>query len=328
MQQGHAMNLARIYKTLRPSVVAFVNNFAPIRERDDLPPLFPQIVGTGFVIDEDGLIVTNSHVAKAFAKVPKPDDLPGDQWPVHGILLHITEAGQIEIPLEIRGVLLGEGFRPGTAYYGSKEGPDIAVVHVHVRGLPALRLDCTTPIEEGLDIATAGFPMGTDALTAPGWLHQVTPTLQRGIVSAVLPFPCASPHAFSVDVMTQGGASGSPVVTCEGGGVIGVLYAGLHDVDLTLKNREPFKTPTSISYVVPSRHISHMLTKIKEDRLVPAAADAPTVEEILTNSSLRNALEYGREWGVWGCDTDEPSSASVDDAPLESPIDLTNSGQD
>ena len=75
-------------------------------------------------------------------------------------------------------------------------GPDLAFVPVKARGLPAVALDGPEAIDEGTEVATAGFPMGTDALMAPGWIHQVTPTLQRGIISAVLPFPCPTPHAY------------------------------------------------------------------------------------------------------------------------------------
>jgi len=39
----------------------------------------------------------------------------------------------------------------------------------------AFLLAIYTRLEEGLEVATAGYPMGTDALTAPGYLHQVTP---------------------------------------------------------------------------------------------------------------------------------------------------------
>lgn len=304
------MSLANIYKSLRPSVVAFVNNFVPIDDEAEEPPTFAPILGTGFVIHEDGLLLTNSHVVNAFGKVPKPDDLPPDVWPVRGILFHSTEAGQIEIPLEIAGVIPVEGIDPGGAYYGPKTGPDLGFVHVKAKGLPTLQLDHTGLIEEGMDIATAGFPMGTDALMGPGWLHQITPTLQRGIISAVLPFPCPAPHAFSIDVMTHGGASGSPVVSCETGHVLGVLYAGLTDVGMTLKHNDLFRVPTSISYVVPSHYIAHLLPKIINEGIIPPVADALSIEEMLKQSTLTNVLESDRDWTIWGNARTEDAAGS------------------
>jgi hypothetical protein len=84
----------------------------------------------------------------------------------------------IEIPLEILGAIgLRQVIPPGAAYYGPPQGPDLAFIHVKATGLPAVRLHDLRGIEEGVEVATAGFPMGTDALTAPGWVHQMTPTL-------------------------------------------------------------------------------------------------------------------------------------------------------
>jgi S1-C subfamily serine protease len=45
------------FETVRPSIVAFASRFVP-RERPD----FPEIIGTGFVVDSRGVAVTNRHV--------------------------------------------------------------------------------------------------------------------------------------------------------------------------------------------------------------------------------------------------------------------------
>jgi hypothetical protein len=176
---------------------------------------------------------------------------------------------------------------------------------VKARGLPTVTLDGGV-VEEGMEVATAGFPMGTDALIAPGWIHQMTPTLQRGIVSAVLPFVCPTPHAYAVNIMVQGGASASPVFISESGQVIGVLYAGLNDRAVTFRNAtgdsgdvpEPifYSVPTNISYVVPSHYIRNALGTLSEQ--LPGFAtpsDAKTIEEMVQNAQFNNAL-HGRQW--------------------------------
>jgi len=134
-------------------------------------------------------------------------------------------------------------------------------------------------------------------LTAPGYVHQVTPTLQRGIVSAVLPFSCEYPHAFTINVMTQGGASGSPVfdpVTAE---VVGVLYAGLNDIGVT-RAKDEYRLPTNISYVVPAHYIQRLLTQLERDGVVAAPEDAQTIDEILSSKQVVNVLEKGRQFEV------------------------------
>jgi hypothetical protein len=47
-------------------------------------------------------------------------------------------------------------------------------------------------IRIGMDIATIGYPMGTDSLTALGKVNQITPFLRRGIISSIFPFPQTS----------------------------------------------------------------------------------------------------------------------------------------
>lgn len=259
------MSISTSYKAVRGSIVAFVAKYAAVYDRSR-PPLFPKIIGTGFVIREDGLIATNAHVVDAFGTIPRPPDAPKEEWPVRCLLLKLMDQGMAEIPLEILGVVsMQQVIAQEAAYYGPPNGPDLAFVHVKAGGLPTVELDDAGLVEEGTEVATAGFPMGTDALTAPGWVHQMTPTLQQGIISAVLPFVCPTPHAYAVNIMVQGGASGSPVFLSDSGKVIGVLYASLNDFRIALRSPtgtsdstpEPivYTVPTNISHVVPSHYI-------------------------------------------------------------------------
>ena len=146
-------------------------------------------------------------------------------------------------------------------------------------------------------IICTGYPMGTDALTAPGYVHQITPTLQRGIVSAVLPFECDKPHAFTINVMTQGGASGSPVFEPESGEVVGVLYAGLNDVGMT-QEQDSYRIPTNISYVVPAHLLRIGFTDFSKNVQPHVAADLETIDEMVAKAQLVNILEKGRQWEV------------------------------
>jgi len=282
--------LVESYKKIKGSIVAFVPKYVPVTS-DESPPLFPPIIGTGFVAREDGIIVTNDHVVRAFGKVFRPPESRDDDWPVYAILLHAIPAGQLQIPLEILGAAVISEFTPGNIYYGPPS-PDVAFVHVKVRELTPIRISDLDDISEGAEVATAGFPMGTDALTAPGYLHQITPTLQRGIVSAVLPFASTRPHAFTINVMTQGGASGSPVFDSSSGEVLGVLYAGLNDLGLT-EAKDLYRQPTNISYVVPSHYVRYLLAKIGERSDIASPRDAQTIEEMIRTKEVVNAFGNG-----------------------------------
>ncbi len=138
--------------------------------------------------------------------------------------------------------------------------------------------------------------MGTDALTAPGWLHQVAPTLQKGIISAVLPFVCPTPHAYSVNIMTQGGASGSPVFLSETGAVVGVLYGALQNFQSSLRGEDIYKVPTNISYVVPSHYIIHALNEVSKLPEMQPHPEALTIEDMIKQKKKVNVVEEGRGW--------------------------------
>ena len=109
-----------------------------------------------------------------------------------------------------------------------------------------------------------GSPAGVlflDQLRAPGWLHQLSPTIQTGIISAVHPFPSTTPHGFTLNVMTQGGASGSPVFNQETGDVLGVLYAGVNECIFDT-GQSIHRHPTNYSWAVPSHFLVNSLNLI------------------------------------------------------------------
>jgi len=292
------MTLTESYEKIKPTIVAFVPRFMPSYYPNKPVSEFPPIFGTGFIID-DGIVVTNDHVVNVIPKLPKPPDCPPDVWPVNCLLWHyIREKGMATISLDVLGVLRISRIETGEIYYGPPK-PDVAFVHVKMKELPkAIVKYNLKEIQEGQEVATAGFPMGTETLTAPGYLHQLTPTLQKGVISAVLPFQCDTPHAIMINVMVQGGASGSPVFLPETGDVIGILYAGLEEKRQTksglpdnirkdVEKFEPsihshvFTAPTNISYVVPAHYIEKMLQQIKDDPNIKFPDDTLTLEEYI-----------------------------------------------
>jgi hypothetical protein len=62
-----------------------------------------------------------------------------------------------------------------------------------------------------------------------GKLNQMTPFLRQGIVSSVFPFPTAKPHGFTIDIMQQGGSSGSPIFPAGEETVIGMMSSSVVD---------------------------------------------------------------------------------------------------
>jgi hypothetical protein len=129
----------------------------------------------------------------------------------------------------------------------------------------------------GMAIATAGFPLGSNPLLVYGNVNQLTPTLRHGIVSGVFPFDVPYAHGFTIDVMSQGGASGSPVFDPESGDVLGVIHAGFPG--------------TNISLVVPgwlvSKAVSQLLHEHEWD-----FTNTPTLDDYGKDKKETNVIEW------------------------------------
>ena len=117
-------------------------------------------------------------------------------------------------------------------------------------------------VQIGIPVATAGFPMGDIPLTIMSRLNQLTPFLRRGIVSSVFPFSIARPHGFTIDILQQGGSSGSPIFHLDRPEVVGMMSSALNDY--SEQDGQWFKQPTNISICVAAESISNALTTFKE----------------------------------------------------------------
>lgn len=253
-------DLIGTYKKIKPSVVAIV---AKISKNPD----FPDIIGTGFVVREEGLILTNNHVIDAIPRLPKLKDAKEDDWPAKVIIFNNLEGvGMQHVMMDVKGAFK-VSIDPLPTYGG--RNLDVGFLRVAVKDLPAVEVEESPIYEEGQEIAIAGFPMGTELLRAPGNLHQINMTLKRGVIGAILPFPCQNPHALLLDLLTQGGSSGSPVFNTENGKVIGVLYGGIEEpkaIGGGPNGLLVYKNPTGISYAVPSHYFANVLKKIDENQ--------------------------------------------------------------
>ncbi len=287
------MTLADTYAQISPSIVAFGTRLgvAPSKEK----PAFPKLFGTGFVVDGRGIVLTNRHVIDALINLPKGCAMAV----VFPHQEHI--AGETHQPVLFRGVRsynLLEAFEADGPFYGQVL-PDMGFVTIDVCGLRPLTIsDTPNLIRVGTSVATAGFAMGTTPFTMLDKITQLTPILRHGVISSVFPFPCPHPHGFTIDVVTQGGESGSPIFLPDTGEVVGLLHAGLPDV-LEGTVRNPDSTLSAVKILANSNITlalpGHVLKRGVEQALAASEPDISAVsalEDLLKNSERSPDLRW------------------------------------
>jgi len=172
-------------------------------------------------------------------------------------------------------------FTSSDKWYGETV-PDIGFVQVGVRDVQPLALATEKfYLRVGMKIATIGYPMGTLPLTVLGKLNQVTPFLRHGVVSSVFPFPSPLPHGFTLDVMQQGGSSGSPVFRCNDATVVGMMSSGVVEWRMAQSEQATlaYSQNTNISIAEPAHVIKAALDEFQHHRQFNFAA-LPTLKEL------------------------------------------------
>lgn len=172
----------------------------------------PHIIGTGFIVDTRGVVMTAGHVARALTSLPR-HPVTGRHAAVAILFSEPTRVGGgLEMKplwIEIKGYSFLETFTTNEGIFYGEKVPDLAFVQIAARDVSALAF-CAEPnaIRVGVDVAFAGFPFGSDGLLLriddqPPIVVQATPFLRHGVVSSVHPFPCPEPHGFSSETGLQ-----------------------------------------------------------------------------------------------------------------------------
>ena len=275
------MRLTDLYDSASPCVVGFISKMvtAPV----GAPPLFPSIIGTGFLVTDDGVVATNRHVVQALWKLPT---IPGTGERVGGALIFMVSddklGGQM-LNLKIRDLAALEGFSSDRDWYGQSV-PDVGLVQLEITGTPFLELATEDfAIRPGMDISTIGYPLGTQPLVSEGRVNQLGPFIRRGIVSSVYPFSSPQPHGFTIDIMQQGGSSGSPIFASDSSRVVGMMWGSVLETQQAQSETTSliYMLNTNISIAEPAHIIKDALTNYLSGRkpLSPATLSLQQLRE-------------------------------------------------
>lgn len=228
--------------------------------------LILNISGTGFNVDPDGLVVTCRHVVEPYVQAENPNilqEIKESKNPVKTNVLRPSVMFYFKIDEDhwaaIQKAVLN-------IQIDSKE--DIALLSLipgdfrpgYQKNYPFISFD-SDRILEGQEIVTVGFPLGDS-------LHKefggATYSFHFGHIGAVAPFPSKTvpPDKLQLDILTNHGNSGGPVIKLSNGRVVGMLNLGA-----VIKHGEQaqIEVPTGISYAVPAWKIIENIDSNKED---------------------------------------------------------------
>lgn len=191
--------------------------------------------GSGFVVGDGNLLLTNAHV------LPEADATPAAQL---AVLVLRTDGGR-----EVRMATL---LRVDRSH-------DLALLRLEGAALPALTMAGAGSVQEGLEVALVGYPIG-------GVLG-FAPVIHRGIVSSLTTIALPAPTArqlsdravarlrggafpvYQLDATAYPGNSGGPLLDAKLGQVVGIV-----NMVLVRSTRESaLSNPTGITYAIPAQ---------------------------------------------------------------------------
>jgi S1-C subfamily serine protease len=289
------MDLVQLFSKASPSVLGFINKLSVGGSK----PHFPTIFGTGFFVDASGIAATNRHVIEMFHRFP-PNPKTGESS-LAAVLFFPEDDGsawQLIVVDLIEWNALAQ-FSSSSTWYGQTV-PDIGFVQIKVRNVPALKLAAEEfYLRIGMDIATIGYPMGNLPMTVLGKLNQVSPFLRHGIVSSVFPCPTKFPHGLTIDIMQQGGSSGSPVLRVTDGVVVGMMSSGVLEWRLAQPEEAglAYSTNTNISIAEPSHIIQKALVEFRAIHPIDVSS-LPTLAERRAEHPKPDK-DTGLTWDSW-----------------------------
>jgi S1-C subfamily serine protease len=218
-----------IYNAVKKATVSIVM---------ELPNRLPKrpftIIGTGFCVHPEGIVITCEHVFRAFF----------DQ-DAYKKLMETIGDGQPPQPLDPKHVA-----PPQVMFYGGTQGTEVMMYPVGIsdavtktdfdlavfklqkhsafrNGYPVIPIADYGEIHEMMEIATCGFPLGDSLHDQIG---TVTSSFTQGRISSIIPVAGAAVEhlrGFQLDLTATNGNSGGPVFSLETGKVFGVLQAGI-----------------------------------------------------------------------------------------------------
>ena len=192
------------------------------------------VMGTGFLIDEQGFLMTASHVIKALEKMRK--QLKYCQINTNVCVINsFVENDVVSIEIldlshyfecDFRVILDNETLDSGV----NNLLPTNIDIHIcRIAGsfkVPFLEIKDIERLNVLDNILTCGYPGGAATLNVKPSEYALTtsPIIQQGIISGIMPHDNSDLQVgIQTDIIATNGSSGSPIIDVNDGKVIGIL---------------------------------------------------------------------------------------------------------
>lgn len=229
--------LTDIIKMVKPSVVG-VGIYTPTGRPKN------KVFGTGFVIGDGQLIVTNRHVVDQDLDFESMQEI-------------VVFSGTGKNTRTHKAKIIAQ----------SKEY-DLAILKITTKGLPALTLATKSFLDEGSDVAFTGFPLGSVLglypVTHKAIISAITPTTtpvddSRQITIKMLKRMRDPYLVYQLDGTAYPGNSGSALYDSDSGEVVGIL----NKVFVQDTKETVISNPSGITYAIPVKYLYDVLDKNK-----------------------------------------------------------------
>lgn len=227
-------DLLQVIEKIKPSIVG-IGTFQKMRS---LPINF---LGTGFVVGDGSLVITNAHVIPELLDVSKNESLVILTGKSNNPEARIAQVAKLD-----------------------KEH-DLALLKISGLSLSPLKIGNAEKIKEGQTLAFTGFPIGMILgfypVTHRAMIASITPIIlpvnnvKQLSAEKIKQLNKTTFHVFQLDGTAYPGNSGSPLYDPESGEVYGVVNM----VFVKGRKESALSNPSGISYAIPSNFILELL---------------------------------------------------------------------
>ena len=227
-------DLPQVIEKIKPSIVG-IGTFQKMRS----PPI--NFLGTGFVVGDGSLVITNAHVIPELLDVSKNESLVILTGKSNNPEARIAQVAKLD-----------------------KEH-DLALLKISGLSLSPLKIGNTEKIKEGQTLAFTGFPIGMILgfypVTHRAMIASITPIIlpvnnvKQLSAEKIKQLNKTTFHVFQLDGTAYPGNSGSPLYDPESGEVYGVVNM----VFVKGRKESALSNPSGISYAIPSNFILELL---------------------------------------------------------------------